>query len=232
MSKPKTVLVTGASRGLGAELAVAFAGQGRRTVLTARNGGRLAEVARRVRQKGGINPLVVEADLAGPSGAEKIHRVIADCGLTLDIVVNNAALQLRKPLAVCEDRDYERVFDTNVKSVFFLYRSLRLLMNEETFMVNIASQLGQAARKRGYGLYSASKAALINLGGSLALEDPRLCVLTFCPGALDTETYRRLSPEGGSRSAIPPADCAAQIALRVAGTPFTNTHHLIDGKTA
>src|SRR5437016_3408526 len=95
----ETALVTGASAGIGRELARAFAAEGFDLVLVARNAARLEEVAAELRGVHGVEARVVVADLASPGGPEGVHRQTEEAGLEIDVLVNNAGVGHYSPFA-------------------------------------------------------------------------------------------------------------------------------------
>src|SRR5262245_50113019 len=89
---PETVLVTGASSGIGEALARVFAADGSRLVLTARSGDKLEALAGELRQAQGSDVLVIAADLSQPGAADEVMRQVAAAGWSVDVLVNNAGV--------------------------------------------------------------------------------------------------------------------------------------------
>ncbi len=224
----KTVLITGASRGLGEQMAYEFSKRGSHTILIGRDLESLSRVSTNIRRLYAGSADILSTDLSGGDSAVEVKKLLLSEKRRIDIIVNNAAIQLRKEILQCEPGDYAAVFNTNFMSPFYLYKELNGLMNHNGFVVNIASKLGLKAKKAGYSLYSASKAALINLGDSLVIENNQICVMTFCLGAIMTDTFRKLSAGEANGRGLDPAVAAKMIVERIYLTEFSNTHILIN----
>src|SRR5712691_8221746 len=98
----KTVLITGASSGIGLELARLFAAGGYGLVLVARSGGRLEELASELRSRHGVAVRVMAADLARPESPEELVRELEQAGVAVDVLVNNAGFATFGPFAETE----------------------------------------------------------------------------------------------------------------------------------
>ena len=94
----QTALITGASSGIGRALAVEFARHGFNLVLVARSEERLRAVADNLRQRFGVNSLVLPHDLAQPEAPAAIHGEVAAQGIGVDVLVNNAGMQVFGPI--------------------------------------------------------------------------------------------------------------------------------------
>ena len=157
----RVALVTGASRGIGAAVAKAYAKAGAHVILTARTTGALEEVDDVIRAAGGtatIMPLNLldldKVDVMGPAIAEKFGR--------LDIFVGNAAmLGSLTPLGHVDAKEWQRVMDLNVNANFRLLRTLDPLLraSDAGRVIMVSSSLAQDARAY-WGAYATSKAAL------------------------------------------------------------------------
>lgn len=165
----KAVLVSGGTSGIGRATALAFARAGARVMVAGRDAARGAEV---VAAAGG-GAAFVEADLAQAGAADRmVEATVARFG-RLDVAFNNAGHQERRaPLAEQDDAVYDAVFDTNLRAVF---RAMRrqipaMLAGGGGTIVNNASVSGVRNPNPGLSLYAASKAAVISLTRSAALE--------------------------------------------------------------
>jgi short-subunit dehydrogenase len=183
------VLVTGASAGLGAALAAAFADRGHGVVLVARREAQLAEVADGIAARGQERPHVVALDLTLPDAGERLARTLREMGLEPEIVVNNAGFGLLGPAASLDRARQLAMVDLNVRIATDL--SLRFVDSLERHkggILNVASVLGFVPGP-GMAVYHATKAYLVSF--SLALHQelkPRgVRVTALCPGPVDTE---------------------------------------------
>ena len=168
----KIALVTGGATGIGRATALAFARRGATVVIASRRRAEGEKAVAAIAAAGGAARFVA-ADVTRPDEIAKLHRtIVADYG-RLDIAFNNAGYQEpRAPLAEQDAGLYDRVFDTNVRSVFLsLQHQIRHMAERGggAIVVN-TSVSGLRNPNPGLALYSASKAALISLMRSAAME--------------------------------------------------------------
>ncbi len=190
----KTILVTGASSGIGRGIAIACAGMGARVILIARNQVRLQETLSLLEGEG---HLVISADL---TNAEQRSALVESCP-ELDGLVQCAGVMSRVPGKSIGKEDIESVFAPNVEAPMLLQAELlqEHKLKKESSVVFMASMAARAAAA-GNALYSASKAALISYAKCLALElAPRkIRVNCICPAMVWTD----LAFEGASKEEL------------------------------
>ncbi len=173
MSDPgpqRVALVTGASRGIGCQIAKMLAQQGRHVVLMSRNQEQLEAVQREIEQAGG-HASVCRCDVADHTAlAEAIDQTIAH-HKRLDILVNNAGITRDNLILRMTDEEFDQVIHTNLRSVFVACRaSLRSMMRGKWGrIINIGSVAG-CVGNAGQVNYAAAKAGLIGLTKSIAKE--------------------------------------------------------------
>lgn len=170
----RVALVTGGGTGIGRATAIALAKAGVATVVVSgRRVEPLEAVAAEIAAAGG-QALALVADIAKPAEVERLVRSVTERFGRLDIAVNNAGYQEpRSPLAEQGDDTFSRVFDTNVRSVFHCMKAeiaAMLAGGRGGVIVNNASVSGTRNPNPGLSLYSASKAAVISLTRSAAME--------------------------------------------------------------
>ena len=187
----KVALVTGGATGIGRATALAFARRGATVVMAARRAAEGAKAVADVEAIGGTARFVA-TDVTRPDEIAALHRaIVADHG-RLDIAFNNAGYQEpRAPLAEQDDGLYDRVFDTNVRSVFLCLQHQIRHMAERgggAIVVN-TSVSGLRNPNPGLALYSASKAAAISLMRSAAMEyaEKGVRINAVAPGRVVTD---------------------------------------------
>ncbi len=199
----RKALVTGASRGIGQVIAVAFAQAGADVALAARTPEGLAATAREIRDRG-RQAVEIPADLTTASAAEDVVRTaITELG-HLDIVVNNAGgSSFAVPFLDMRQSGWEKVLRLNLDATMWICQAAGAHMTARGSgsVINVASVAGLAAAPF-LAPYGAAKAAVVSLTKTLASEWGRsgVRVNALCPGWTATELNRNLwdSPDGGA----------------------------------
>jgi uncharacterized protein len=217
------VLLTGASSGIGRELALVLADRGARLAITARSGDRLGTVAQTIIERGGVPPIVITSDLAHRGAAQHLAEdAVAALG-SVDVLINNAGGGAGGSQWAVGDADAAReAFELNYWSPLALVRALVPPMRERHSgtVVNVTS-MAQINTWPTFGAYAATKAALALATETLRLElsDSGVHVLEAIPGPVDTAVQgeTRLAP-GIERmlNRVPLGD-AADMARHIAG---------------
>ena len=190
----KTVLVTGGSKGIGKGVALAFAREGARVVICARDEGPLEKTALEIKTLG-AKVLAVPADVTDPGSAMRVIAETVRRFQGLDVLVNNAGgAQKFAGFWELEDEDWRQAYELNVLSIAAFVRGAvpHLRKSRAARIINIASTAGiQPGKSNPH--YGAAKAAVINLSKSLAnLFAPEgILVHCICPGPVWTDSWER-----------------------------------------
>lgn len=195
----KTVIVTGGSRGIGAEIARAFAAGGGRVAIVYRSGKEAAEqVCGEIAEAGG-EAVAVQADISKPSSVKKAVADVAEQFSKIDVLVNAAGIGPYLPLAGITEEHYRDIFDTNVLGTVMMIQAAVPHMPEEGGrIVNFASRLAYNPLP-GSSIYSASKAAVVCLTHTYARElgVKNITVNAIAPGVIETDMTRDIIAERG-----------------------------------
>ncbi|MEU3778046.1 SDR family oxidoreductase [Streptomyces sp. NPDC032472] len=184
-----TALITGASSGLGAECAAQLAARGHDLVLVARSADRLAALADRLGQAHGVNAHVLVQDLAEPDAARRIGAELAERGLSVDVLVNNAGFGTCGRFEEIDgQRDHDQLM-VNVVSLVDLTHELLpgMLARGRGSVVNVASTAAFQPTPY-FAVYGASKTFVLDFSLALRQEYRRrgIRVLALCPGPVET----------------------------------------------
>ena len=185
----KTALVTGGSRGLGKAIALGLAEAGANLVLASRDRGLLEQTASNARAFG-VKTLVIPTDVTQEQEIEKLQKAVArDCG-AIQILVNNAGMNIRKPATDFTLQEWRQVLDTNLTSAFLMCRAFVPLMKGYGYgrILNLTSIMSHIALP-GRTAYCATKAGLLGFTRALALElaPDKITVNGISPGPFATE---------------------------------------------
>ena len=186
----RTALITGASKGLGKAMALALAEAGAGVALVSRDEAKLNAVAAEIRSSGG-NAAVFAADVTDEAQVAKVRDAVAEkFGSALHILINNAGINIRKPITDFTLAEWNSVLATNLTSVFLLCRAFVPMMKGHGYgrIINMTSMMSHISLP-GRTAYSASKTALLGLNRALALElaADKITVNGISPGVCDTE---------------------------------------------
>jgi 3-oxoacyl-[acyl-carrier protein] reductase len=184
----KTALITGGSRGIGRAVALVLASHGANVVLGyVRNEARAREVVDSIAAAGG-KTVAVQADLSRPTEVTRLFDATELAFGSLDIVFANAADILVKPLAECTEADYDRIFNTNTRSVFFTLQEAARRMKAGGRII-VSSTGGTKMFFAGQSLYLGSKGAVEQFVRALSWElgSRGITVNAISPGPTETD---------------------------------------------
>jgi len=187
----KVVLITGASKGIGAAVAQAAADAGARVIVNFSSDSTAANaVVRSITDRGG-DAIALKADVSDPRDVMLLFdRSIAHYG-RIDVLINNAGVVVYKLIKDTTDEDFDRLFDINVKGTFNTLREAATRLAQNGSVINFSTSVNRLILPT-YGTYAASKSAVEQLTRVFAKEvGPRgINVNSISPGPTDTEFFR------------------------------------------
>jgi NAD(P)-dependent dehydrogenase (short-subunit alcohol dehydrogenase family) len=239
----KTAVITGASKGLGKAMALALGGAGARLALVSRNKEQLQAVAAEVRHAGAVAEVFV-ADVTREADVQRLAGEVAARVGGAQILINNAGINIRKPVTDFTLDEWRTVLDTNLTGAFLMCRAFVPQMKGQGYgrILNLTSIMSHVALP-GRSAYCASKAGLLGFTKALALElaGDKITVNGISPGPFATEMNTLIiqNPEANAQfiSKIPAGrwgdvNEVGQLALYLCSEDagfITGTDILIDG---
>lgn len=195
----QVALVTGASRGIGRAIALAFAREGAKVAAAARNESELRQLSDEINGMGGT-AVPVCLDLRSEESIKNAVREVTSTLGPIDILVNNAGVMSLKKIVDTPTEVWDEIMSTNVRGVFLMCREVlpSMIQRKKGRIINIGSLAG----RRGYdeqGAYCASKHALVGFSKVLAIETQKfgIRVHVLSPGGVLTDLSRDLRASRG-----------------------------------
>ncbi|MEW5806251.1 MAG: 3-oxoacyl-[acyl-carrier-protein] reductase [Acidobacteriota bacterium] len=192
--KGRTILVTGAGRGIGRELAVAFARAGASVVVADIAEGESPTTLEEIKKLAG-DGMFIQMDVSSSAKVLEGVKEIIDVYGKIDVLVNNAGITRDSLLLRLKDEDWDKVIDVNLKGVFNMTKAVLPIMIRGKYgrIINISSVIGLMGNP-GQTNYAASKAGVIGFTKALAREvaSRSITVNAVAPGYIDTEMTRVL----------------------------------------
>lgn len=189
--KGKVAIITGAKRGIGKAIALAFAEAGASVAVCSRvtQDGQLQDVAGEIRRLG-HGTLAIQADVSNQDDVNRMVQQVRDEFGAIDILVNNAAVSVRASLIDTSEADWDKVMNVDLKGYYLCAQACaRIMMKQKRGnIINISSRLGLTATPN-MGAYSIAKAGELMLTRVLALElaSYNIRVNAIAPGLVETE---------------------------------------------
>ena len=186
----KVAIITGSSRGIGAEIARRLAAAGARVVINYVSRGEAAYSVHESIKASGGESLVVQADLRISTEVHRLfNETIAHFG-RVDILINNAGVLIFKKFSEISDEEFDRVMDSNVKGVFYALREASTRLSDGGRVVTVSSTVTRMLLPK-YGAYAASKGAIEQLTRVFAKEmgERGITANIVSPGPVNTELF-------------------------------------------
>lgn len=241
--KNYNVLITGGSKGIGKATVELFLKLGANVIFTARNQEAITSLENELRKEyQNVNGLV--ADATSSDDIEKVKKHIESTWGKLDVLVNNAGTNLRKPTIEYSEEEYQYVVDTNIKSPFMMSKAIYPLLQKSNYpsIINVASIAGLLDVRTG-SPYGISKAGLLQLTRNLAVEwaDDTIRVNSVSPWFTETPLTEGLLKDTSKVSNViartplkrvaQPSEMASAIAFLAmpAASYITGQNIIVDG---
>jgi len=196
--KDKVAIVTGASRGIGQAIAVEFARQGAKVVLSATTIDNLKETEAQLKALNLTEYLLTQANVTIQDEVNSVVKKALDTYGKVDILLNNAGITRDGLLAMMPEKDWDDVLSTNLKSVFLFTKACvkPMVRQRSGSIINISSVIGLIGNA-GQANYAASKAGMIAFSKSTAKELAKRNIRAnvIAPGFIKTQMTDKLSPE-------------------------------------
>lgn len=188
--KDKVALVTGGSQGLGFEMAKALAEAGANVAVTSRNLEKAEQAAQQIEQASSQKAIGVQVDVTNYTQiCRMVEQVIERFG-RIDILINNAGINIRKPILEYDEQSWDQVVGTNLKAPFLCAKAVvpHMIEQKKGRIINIASMLGSVGLSE-RSAYCSSKGGLVQLTKVMALEwaEHGITVNAVSPGPFATE---------------------------------------------
>lgn len=196
MLKGKNIIITGASRGIGREIALKLAKEGANIVVGYRSSEEDAIKLKKEIESYGSKALIVKGDVTESNYAKELVNICKEVLGSIDVLINNAGITKDGLIMRMRDEDFSSVIDTNLKGTFYCSREASIFMIKQRYgkIINMSSVIGITGNG-GQVNYSASKAGVIGLTKSLAKElgGRGITVNAIAPGFIETDMTSQLS---------------------------------------
>lgn len=188
----KIVIVTGGNRGIGRAISLAFAQEGAKVIIAARNETKAREVMDDIKKQGS-KCLFVRTDVSQSEEVDNLVKATLDEFKRIDILVSNAGIISIALVVDLQEKEWDEIMEVNAKGVFLCCRAVakHMIKQKSGKIINVSSRLGKVGVPR-YAHYCASKAAVMVFSQTLALElaPYGINVNSVAPGVIETDMQR------------------------------------------
>ena len=244
MLKNKVAIITGASRGIGKSIALAFARNGASLVLICLQDKEALNLVKEGAESFGANVINIMGDVASSDFCDEVVSQTLETFNTVDILVNCAGTITRSITEQMTNKEWPRVIDVNLHGALYLSRGVLPIMRQKEYgkIINLTSQMAHTPHPSASPSYEVSKAGVTALTRHLALEYAKfnICVNNIAPGSIDTDLPKSMSNEARQRlkDAVPMqrlgdvkevSDCALFLASDMSSYITGSTIHINGG---
>jgi short-subunit dehydrogenase len=236
MPNHKLALITGATSGIGLELARLLAQRGYDLFLASRSAGKMADIQQNFTRQYGVEVHTLEIDLSEPQSASRVFAHCQNKGLEVEVLVNNSGFGLFGPHLANELEPITRLAQLNMVSLVELCTLFAKPMKERRagYILNVASTAAFQAIPY-FAEYAASKAFVLHFSLGLAgeLEEHQVTVSCLCPGPTQSQFFAVANPQGAGQSPFGgrPLMTAEEVARAGISTLFAGKLFVIPGWT-
>ncbi|NSW54981.1 MAG: SDR family oxidoreductase [Armatimonadetes bacterium] len=217
MLEGQVSLITGAGRGIGRAVAIAFARQGAKVACVARTLAQVEDAAAEIRSTGG-QALALQGDVSDPRSVQAVVSRVENHWGPVDILVNNAGAFAVKSVLDTSLEDWDHIQSVNARGPFMLVKAVLpgMVQRRSGCIINIASMASLKPYPE-QAAYCASKHALLGFSKVLAdeMRAHNVRVTAICPGGVDTDLVREQRPDWSPEQLMSPED-VAEAAVYVA----------------
>ncbi|MEI3609595.1 SDR family oxidoreductase [Pseudogracilibacillus sp. SO10305] len=222
----KTVVVTGASSGIGKAIATKFVQEGFQVVLAARSFETLQQLEKVLNDQGPGKALAIETDVSNPNSVKQMIQKAMEAFGDIDILVNNAGLMLSAKVTDGNVEAWEDMIDVNVKGILYTTQEVinSMVARKQGHIINLSSVSGQEVTKNST-VYSATKFAVraITVGLEKELAHSGVRVTNISPGMVET---RLIDGYELKRKPLEPSDIANAIYYAISQPSYVNVNEI------
>lgn len=194
----KTVLITGAAKGIGAAIAEELAEEGYQVIINYKSSEQKAQELKEKLTNNGLNVEIYKADITKKEEVERMIKEIIKKYRKIDVLINNAGISQIKPFAEIEEEEWDNMINNNLKSVYLVTKQVihNMIQNQSGSIINISSIWGITGGSCEVP-YSAAKAGIIGMTKALAKEMAlsNITVNAIAPGIIETDMNSDLTTE-------------------------------------
>ncbi len=209
----KFAIVTGGAMGIGRATCLAFAKHGTSVAVVDVDRRQAKKVVGEITKDRG-NAIIVEADVSDETEVDRAVAEVINAFGRIDILVNNAAIEILTPMLSAKVEDWDKVLNTNLRGTFMFTRAVlpHMLKQKSGSIINLGSIDGLRGRANG-AAYAASKAGVVCFTESLADEVAKYKIRAnvICPAGVNTAMWRKTHPQADPLSVLQPVEVADMI---------------------